>query len=203
MSAMPAPEDVLTFWIGAAANSPAELKLRNRMWFRGGDALDAEIAAQFRPVLETLSAGPLAEDWATRSAKGRLAAIIVLDQFSRNIFRKSPRAYAQDRLALHLCKEGLLAREDLGLSEAERVFFYLPLEHAEDEGLQARSVDLFACLHKDARPGFEEFTKSTLDYAREHRDAIHQFGRFPHRNTLVGRASTPEELEWLAEGGGF
>jgi len=203
MSALPAPEDVLTFWIGAAANSPAELNLRNTMWFRGGNALDSDITAQFQQVLETLSAGPLAEDWAARSPKGRLAAIIVLDQFSRHIFRKSPRAYAQDRLALHLCKEGLLARKDLGLSEAERVFFYLPLEHAEDEGLQARSVDLFTSLHAEARPGFEEFTRSTLDYARQHRDAILQFGRFPHRNRLLARTSTPGELEWLAEGGGF
>ncbi len=203
MTAMPSPEDVLSLWIGEAANSPAELKLKTRMWFNGGEALDAELAARFQPLLETLSAGPLAKDWAARGAKGRLAAIIVLDQFSRNIFRKSPRAFAQDRLALHLCKEGLLAREDLGLSECERVFFYLPLEHAEDEGLQARSVDLFASLHADARPGFDEFTKSTLDYARQHRDAIQRFGRFPHRNAVVGRVSTPAELEWLAEGGGF
>ncbi|MDP3460768.1 MAG: DUF924 family protein, partial [Hyphomonas sp.] len=165
--------------------------------------LDAELKDRFLPLLETLSAGPLAEDWAARGAKGRLAAILVLDQFSRNIFRKSPRAFAQDRLALHLCKEGLLAREDLGLSEAERVFFYLPLEHAEDEGLQARSVDLFTSLHAEARPGFEDFTKSTLDYAHQHLEAIRQFGRFPHRNAVVGRVSTPEELDWLAEGGGF
>ncbi|MDP1556214.1 MAG: DUF924 family protein [Hyphomonas sp.] len=203
MTALPSPEDVLSFWIGEAANSPAELKLKNRMWFNGGEALDAELRDRFLPLLETLSAGPLAEDWAARGAKGRLAAILVLDQFSRNIFRKSPRAFAQDRLALHLCKEGLLAREDLGLSEAERVFFYLPLEHAEDEGLQARSVDLFTSLHADARPGFDAFTKSTLDYAHQHQDAIHQFGRFPHRNAAVGRVSTPAELDWLTEGGGF
>ena len=95
------------------------------------------------------------------------------------------------------------ALEDLGLSEAERVFFYLPLEHAEDEGLQARSVDLFTSLHAEARPGFDAFTKSTLNYAHQHRDAIQQFGRFPHRNAVVGRTSTQAEKEWLAEGGGF
>lgn len=203
MSALPAPQEVLAFWIGEAAHSPAELKLRNRMWFGAGEALDRDIAMRFRQLLETLSAGPLAKDWAARSPRGRLAALIVLDQFSRHIYRKSPRAFAQDALALDLCKEGLLAREDLGLSEAERVFFYLPLEHAEDEGLQARSVDLFTSLHAEARPGFEEFTKSSLDYARQHRDAIGQFGHFPHRNAAVGRASTQAELEWLAEGGGF
>jgi uncharacterized protein (DUF924 family) len=203
MTALPSPEDVLSFWIGEAANSPAELKLKNKMWFNGGEALDAELRSRFLSLLETLSAGPLAEDWAARGVRGRLAAMLVLDQFSRNIFRRSPRAFAQDRLALHLCKEGLLAREDLGLSECERVFFYLPLEHAEDAGLQARSVDLFNSLHADARPGFDDFTKSTLDYARQHRDAVQQFGRFPHRNAVVGRVSTPDELDWLAEGGGF
>lgn len=203
MTPLPSPEDVLTFWIGEAANAPDELTRQNKMWFKGGEALDDELRQRFQPLLETLSAGPLAEDWAARGAKGRLAAIIVLDQFSRNIFRKSPRAFAQDRLALHLCTEGLIAREDLGLSEAERVFFYLPLEHAEDENLQARSVDLFTSLHAQARPGFDDFTRSTLDYARQHREAIRQFGRFPHRNAVVGRANTPDETEWLAEGGGF
>ena len=127
----------------------------------------------------------------------------MLYQFSRNIFRKSPRAYAQDRLALHLCKEGLGAREDNGLSEAERVFFYLPLEHSENLSDQNRAIECFTALHASARPGFRDFTKSTLDYARQHQDAIRQFGRFSHRNAVVGRTSSAQELEWLAEGGGF
>ena len=203
MTALPGPGEVLDYWIADAGQSPDGLKRQQKIWFRGGEDIDREIRDRFQPLLETLSAGPLAEDWARRGPAGRLAAIIVLDQFSRNIFRKSPRAFAQDRLALHLCKDGLEAREDLGLSEAERVFFYLPLEHSEAGADQARAVTLFTALHASARPGFDEFTKSTLDYARQHQEAIRQFGRFPHRNAVVGRESTPEEIEWLAEGGGF
>lgn len=203
MMALPAPGDILDYWIADAVGSPEGLKRQQKIWFRGGEAVDSEIRDRFLPLVETLSAGPLAEDWAARGPAGRLAAIIVLDQFSRNIFRKSPRAFAQDRLALHLCKEGLAAHEDQGLSEAERVFFYLPLEHSENLDHQDMAIEHFTAVHAVARPGFSDFTKSTLDYAHQHRDAIRQFGRFPHRNAVLGRASTPEELEWLAEGGGF
>lgn len=203
MTTLPVPGEILDYWIADAATSPEGLKRQQKIWFRGGEAVDREIRDRFLPLLETLSAGPLAENWAAQGAEGRLAAIIVLDQFSRNMFRKSPRAFAQDRLALHLCKEGLETREDLGLSEAERVFFYLPLEHSEAMRDQNHAVSLFTALHAAARPGFNDFTKSTLDYARQHHDAIRHFGRFPHRNAVVGRTSTPEELDWLAEGGGF
>ena len=203
MTALHAPGDILDYWIADAGASAEGLKRQQKIWFRGGEAVDSEIRDRFLPLLETLSAGLLAEDWAARGPAGRLAAIIVLDQFSRNIFRKSPRAFAQDRLALHLCKEGLAAHEDQGLSEAERVFFYLPLEHSENLDDQDMAVDCFIALHAAARPGFSDFTKSTLEYAHQHRDAIRQFGRFPHRNGVVGRTSTAEELEWLTEGGGF
>jgi uncharacterized protein (DUF924 family) len=202
MSALPSPEDILAFWI-ADADTPEGLKAQSKKWFNGGKDFDAELEAKFLPLLETLSAGPLAEDWAARGAKGRLAAIIVLDQMSRNIFRGSPRAFAQDRLALHLCKEGLEKGEDEDLAEAERVFFYLPLEHSEALDDQDWAVALFTALYNTAREDFREYTKTTMDYAIQHRDAIRQFGRFPHRNKVVARTSTPEELEWLAEGGGF
>lgn len=200
---MTSPADVLAFWIGEASQSPDAFKVQQKKWFNGGPALDAELRTLFLPLLEQLATGPSASDWAETGPHGRLAAIIVLDQFSRNIFRKTPRAFAQDTLALRLCKDGLARGEDAGLPEAERIFFYLPLEHSEDIGDQERSVELIAKLHAEARPGFEAFTKSFLDYAVEHRAAIRQFGRFPHRNAILGRDSTPDELEWLAEGGGF
>ena len=203
MSALPSPEDILQFWIGEAGVSPQALETQNKKWFQGGEAYDRELTDRFLPLLETLSAGPLARDWAARGVQGRLAAIIVLDQMSRNIFRGSPRAFAQDMLALSLCKEGLMAREDLGLSEAERVFFYLPMEHSEELGDQIRSVELFTALARSAREGFAGFANLTLDYAHQHLDVIKQFGRFPHRNATVGRISTDAEKEWLAEGGGF
>jgi uncharacterized protein (DUF924 family) len=200
---LPGPQDVCAFWIGETAASAETLQARNAMWFRGGAALDAELRERFGPLLEALADGPLAAEWAATSAQARLAALIVLDQFSRNVFRKTPRAFAQDRLALHLCKEGLARGEDRGLSETERVFFYLPLEHSEDIGDQDRAVALYTGLHAAARPGYEAFTLSTLKFAQDHRAAILGFGRFPHRNAILGRENTPEEREWLAEGGGF
>lgn len=203
MIALPSPATVHAFWFGGSAASPEVLKTHAPLWFKGGEAFDRLLTAQFQPLLETLAAGPLAHDWAARGARQRLSAIIVLDQMSRNIFRKSPRAFAQDMLALHLCKEGLAAGEDRGLSETERVFFYLPLEHSEAMEDQEQAVALFTQLAADARDAFQGFAKNTLDYAHQHIDVIKEFGRFPHRNAAVGRGTTPEETEWLAEGGGF
>lgn len=203
MSAPPGPETVLEAWFGADAASPAVLETQAPKWFNGGKAFDDLLTERFQSLLETLSAGPLARDWAARGPRQRLAALIVLDQMSRNIFRGSPRAFAQDLLALHLCKDGLDAGENKSLSEVERVFYYLPLEHSESLADQERSVALFEALHDEAREPFRDFTKTTLDYAVQHLDAIRQFGRFPHRNAVVGRTSTEDEKEWLAEGGGF
>ncbi|MFN7179130.1 DUF924 family protein [Hyphomonas sp.] len=203
MSALPSTEDVHHFWFGEEAGAPGVLATKAKLWFNGGKDFDRELTEKFLPLLETLSAGPLAEDWAGRGAAGRLSAILVLDQMSRNIFRGSPRAFAQDRLALHLCKDGLAKGEDAGLSEVERVFFYLPLEHSEAMEDQQRAFALFEALAKDARAPFADFAKMTLDYAHQHLDVIRQFGRFPHRNALVGRLSTPDEEAWLADGGGF
>jgi len=200
---MTSPEEVLAYWIGEASQSADAFRVQQKKWFNGGPDLDAELRRLFLPALEQLAMRPAARDWAETGPRGRLAAIIVLDQFSRNIFRKTPRAFAQDALALSLCKEGLARGEDAGRPEAERIFLYLPLEHSEDIADQDLSVEMITRLHAEARPGFEAFTKSFLDYALQHRDAIRQFGRFPHRNAILGRTSTPEELEWLAEGGGF
>ncbi|MFN4024993.1 MAG: DUF924 family protein [Hyphomonas sp.] len=203
MIALPSPETVHAFWFGSSAASPEVLTSHAPLWFNGGEAFDRLLAAQFQPLLETLSAGPLAHDWAARGPRGRLSAIIVLDQMSRNIFRASPRAFAQDLLALTLCKAGLAKGEDKALSEAERVFFYLPLEHSEALEDQHRSVELFEALARESSEPFRAFTENTLDYARQHLDVIRQFGHFPHRNAAVGRETTPDEAEWLAEGGGF
>jgi uncharacterized protein (DUF924 family) len=204
MTDLPQPSDVLEFWIGDASRSGEAAKARNKVWFAKSDDTDAQIRTRFLTLLETLSAGPLAYDWAARGARERLAAIIVLDQFSRNIFRNSPRAFAQDALALRLCKDGLSRREDLSLPEADRIFFYLPLEHSEDTGDQARAIEMFTALHRDARDDFRKLTESTLEYAYSHQSVIEQFGRFPHRNAVLARTSTPAELAYIATpGSGF
>ncbi|MEZ5954964.1 MAG: DUF924 family protein [Hyphomonas sp.] len=203
MSGLPTPEDVLGYWIGAAAESAEAAGEKNKLWFGKSEATDADIRERFLPLLEVLSHLPAAEDWAARGPRGRLAAIIVLDQFSRNLFRGEPRAFHQDDLALLLCKDGLALGEDKELSECERIFFYLPLEHSEAPEDQTESVARFTDLLASSREPFRSLIESTLRYAHAHKDVIDQFGRFPHRNEALGRASTEAEMEWLAEGGGF
>ena len=203
MSELPTPQDVLDYWIGEATTSAAVAGEKNKLWFAKSDEIDGEIREKFLPLLEALSHLPAAEDWAARGPRERLAAIIVLDQFSRNLFRGEARAFHQDDLALLLCKDGLALRQDQGLSECERIFFYLPLEHSEAPEDQADSVSRFDELFIGSRSAFRNLTESTLRYARAHKDVIDQFGRFPHRNAALGRVSTDDEKEWLAEGGGF
>ena len=198
-----APEDVLAYWIGPAKDDPGALTAQNKLWFGKSDAVDRDIADRFLETLRVLANG-LANDWASRGPQGRLAAIIVLDQFSRNLFRGLPDAFAQDRLALGLCKEGLVMGDDGGLSEVERVFFYLPLEHSERQADQALFVDLLQKLVKRARPAFRDYAERTLEYGHRHKAIIDRFGRFPHRNLPLGRINTPEEAAFLQQpGSGF
>lgn len=201
---LPTPQDVLDYFVGEAAHSADAADKMMDLWFKKSDATDAEIRERFQPLLETLSAGPLAQDWAIRGPKERLAAIIVLDQFSRNMFRNSPRSFAQDALALKLAIDGVAAGEDAELSEVGRMFMYLPFEHSEDIRHQADAIRLFSKLRDEAREPFKALTESTLSYAHQHRDVIAKYGRFPHRNAVVARANTPEEEAYLAEpGAGF
>lgn len=197
------PHDVLQFWIGASRNDAAEAGKMNKLWFTKSDETDADITRRFSATLDALVGG-LADDWAALGPHGRLAAIIVLDQFSRNIYRGRPHAFAQDMQALALTKRGLIAEEDLGLTEVERIFFYLPLEHAEAVGEQEQSIKHYTRLHEEARPDFKPMTKSTLDYAFAHKVIIDRFGRYPHRNDILERESTGEELAFLKQpGSGF
>mgnify|MGYP003141931091 FL=1 len=203
MTKVPTPEQVLDYWIGDTRNSADSLQEKHKLWFGKSDETDAEIRTRFLGLLEDASHLPFSDDWASDGPRGRLAAIIVLDQFSRNLFRGEARAFRQDSLALRMCKDGLALNGHKTLSETERVFFCLPLEHSESLEDQTRCVALFRELVEDARPEFKEFAKSTLDYAEQHLKVIQDFGRFPHRNKALGRETTIEEAAWLAEGGGF
>lgn len=203
MTQIPTPADVLDYWLGNTPNSVDGLEEKHKLWFGKSDATDAEIRDKFLHLLEDASHLPFADDWAAEGPRGRLAAIIVLDQFSRNLFRNDARAFHQDSLALRLCKDGLALKEDEKLSETERVFFYLPLEHSEVLEDQKQSVAVFKKLAEDARPDYRSFAENTYDYAIQHLKVIEKFGRFPHRNAALGRDTTPEEADWLAEGGGF
>ena len=186
--------EVIEFWFGSASTTAA-LDPR-REWFVKDPAFDDAIRQRFGPLVDQALAGPLG--W-NAEVREQLAEVIVLDQFPRNIFRGQARAFAGGARALPLA----LALLDNGaaqlLQPAQRVFVYLPLEHAEDRALQARSVALFEALAAES-PGLQD----TLDYAHRHQEVIARFGRFPHRNAALGRRSTPEELEYLAQpGSGF
>jgi uncharacterized protein (DUF924 family) len=174
------PGEILHFWFG---------QLGPARWFKPDPALDEEIARRFGAVYDELRRG-VADDWRI-SAQGILAAIIVLDQFSRNMFRGTPRAFATDSAALCLATMAIDTQLDRSLSTSERQFLYMPFQHAEDRAIQTRSVQLFETLG-DA---------DVLDYARRHRSVVERFGRFPHRNAILGRASTAEEIEFLKQPG--
>ncbi|MBM3357362.1 MAG: DUF924 domain-containing protein [Betaproteobacteria bacterium] len=192
-------EQVLEFWFGKCGADGAIDPSRRKMWFREGRKHDAEIRRRFGALHERACRGEL-DDWAA-TARGRLALILVLDQFSRHLYRGNARACAQDAPAQRLALGGLEQGADRELAPAERAFFYLPLEHAEDRELQERSVRCFASLADGVPAASRKDYKSFLDYARRHREIIERFGRFPHRNVALGRASTPEEREFLERRG--
>jgi len=189
----PTAEAVLAFWF--AEESAAR-------WFAGDAAFDAQIRCRFAAVVEAAAEGKL-DGWA-RTPLGWLALLIVLDQFSRNLYRRDARAWAQDARALSLAQAGIARGDDRQLPPLQRVFTYLPLEHAEDLALQDRSVALFEALRAEVGPQQRASFEGFLDYARRHREVIARFGRFPHRNAVLGRASTAEEALYLAQpGAGF
>jgi len=173
------PEEILTFWREAGPDR----------WFTKDEAFDASIRERFLATYEAAARGELAAWEAT--AEGALALVIVLDQFPRNMFRGSPRVYEADALARAAANIALKRGYDLDVPEAERGFLFLPFMHSEDLVDQNRCVELYRAA-EDAN----------LKYAVEHREIIRRFGRFPHRNAILGRASTSEEEAFLA-GGGF
>ncbi len=194
---MTRPSEVLEFWF------PSDPDRANALWWGKSSATDDEIRARFLETRGQAKAGDL-DPWATE-ARGRLALIIVLDQMSRNLFRDDPETYAADPKALALAVEGLELGHDRALRPLERVFFYMPLEHSEERALQARNVTLFEALASDvaAEPGVDDARKRSfdnyLDFAIRHRDVVDRFGRFPHRNTILGRSSSPEEQTFLTQ----
>ena len=198
------PDDVLAFWLGTARPSNAQALAIKQQWFTKSDAFDARIKAQFEPTVQAAMAGQL-DGWAD-DAWSCLALLIVLDQFTRNIYRGTPQSFAGDAKALALAQRAMAQGLDQQLPAVTRIFVYLPLEHAEDLAQQARSVEAFTRLAEDntSPADVHEFLVGTLDYAHRHQVVIQQFGRFPHRNAVVGRASTAQELEYLAQpGAGF
>lgn len=183
---------VLDFWFGAEGT--AEHGRVRDEWFRKDAAFDAQIAQRFGAPVQVALAGGLAH-WKA-DTPGRLARIIVLDQFTRNMFRDTPRAFAGDTLALADAQEMVAAGLDTALPPVQRAFAYLPFEHDESMASQDRCVALFSILAAEWPAG-----AAMLDYAHKHRAVIQRFGRFPHRNEILSRPSSVEEIEFLQQPG--
>lgn len=202
MATIEAPEAILSYWFEDVTTQPEKLGAQMKRWYSGGKSLDADITQRFGCTVDAL-AGGLAQTWASQGPRERLAAIIALDQFSRSIHRNSAKAFASDPLALRIAKDAIAKGDDKSLHPIERIFLFMPFEHAEDIGAQHEAIRLFEALQADATDHTRESFKSALDYAHRHADVIAKFGRFPHRNDALGRASTPEELAWVKLNGGF
>jgi uncharacterized protein (DUF924 family) len=197
---MPAPWQPLLEWWFGTFESPSEIAAdKGRLWFGKRDSQDLEARTRFGDWVEQALAGGLTE-WAQRP-EGWLALVLLLDQLPRMIFRDSPNSFAGDLRAQALVAQGIAADFDRQLRPIERVFIYLVFEHCENLAVQneavSRYIDLVAQQPESDRTLFNDY----LDYAEQHQQVIARFGRFPHRNAVLGRASTAEELEFLSRPG--
>lgn len=187
---------ILAFWFKEHALSAPQIDRRMDTWFGEDPAFDEEIRARFADDVALACDGKL-DHWA-EEPNGRLALILLIDQFRRNIYRNTADAFSKDKLALKLCVEGAMEKKDKGLAPIQKVFFYMPLQHAESRKVQAKSVELYNRLAESVSPTYQETFLTVAQFAELHKDIIDQFGRFPHRNKLLNRENTQEENEYLA-----
>ena len=192
-----AAEEVLAFWFApdapASSEDGAGAFPTRRHWFHKDPAFDATIRERFGALMAQAVAGGLGE-WCD-TPRGALARVILLDQFTRNAFRDTPDAFAGDARALATASDAIARGHDRALAPVERWFLYMPFQHSESVDEQRRSVDLFRALARDT--GLTE----PVDWAERHAEVVRLFGRFPHRNAILGRASSPEEIEFLRSPG--
>lgn len=187
---------ILSFWFKEQELSAPQIDQRMEIWFSEDPVFDHEIEKLFANDVDSASEGRL-NHWAV-DTHGRLALIILIDQFRRNIYRGTAEAFSKDKLALRLCVEGAMEKKDQGLSPIQRVFFYMPLQHAESCKVQAKAAELYNRLAETVSATDRETFLTVAQFAELHKDIIDQFGRFPHRNALLKRANTAEESEYLA-----
>jgi uncharacterized protein (DUF924 family) len=192
------PGTILHYWLGYAPDRVSALEERTGLWFEGSFELDRIIAYRFADIVAKLASGE-AWRWARRSPRERLAAVLALDQFTRNIFRNTAAAFENDALALRLAREGLANGEDRLLKPVERWFLYMPLMHSESSTDQRRSLEQFSALLTEAPCELRPHLASAHDFAKRHAAIIKKFGRFPHRNAILGRTSTSAEKKFLKQ----
>lgn len=197
-------KSILEFWFGSLTDAiPIDKKSPPaKLWFNGGRAFDEEVRARFSADYEKARAGEY-KDWGA-DARGRLALVLIFDQFPRNMFRGTPQAFETDGLALELAKRSIKDGKEKELMLIERVFLYMPFMHAESLDAQELGIKSFFGLIEESKvkssPNTAYF-QYNLIYAKQHRDIIARFGRFPHRNAILQRPSTPQETEFLTKPG--
>jgi uncharacterized protein (DUF924 family) len=192
-------DEILSYWFGDEQDSARVSAEKSKLWWRKSPETDSTIRARFGEAHARAARGEL-DDWC-RTPRGSLALVIRLDQFSRNLHRDDARAFAADEKARTIALEALERGDAEKLRPVERVFLYMPLVHSEHLAHQERAVELFEKLLDDASPEVRSAFEPNAKYARAHRDIVARFGRFPHRNSVLGRDSTAEEVEFLKQPG--
>lgn len=190
------PGDIHAFWFADALGDPARAKARMPWWFGSDADTDRLITERYATVLQAAGAGALSS-W-EGEPRSCLALVIVLDQFPRNIHRAKPAAFAYDASALEITRRGLAAGHLQALATIEQAFFLMPFQHCEDLACQRESVAHFERMVEGATPEWREVARGVLDYARLHLEIVERCGRFPHRNAILGRVSTAQEIDYLA-----
>ena len=195
------PASVIAFWMGPTPTNCDAARTASRRWYAADGQLDREVRREFGKAIGLARSGALSE-W-EETADGALALVILLDQFTRNAYRGTPDAFSGDAMAREVAARALSRDLDRALSIPGRLLLFHPFEHSEDSRDQQRSVTLFSRLAAESPGEWREYIESFLRYARAHQAVIAQFGRFPHRNVVLRRESTPVEREWLAVHSGF
>ncbi len=195
----PKIDAILKFWISDDPDSAEAIKEKSKMWFQATPEDDQLIRETHGADIERAAAGEYQHFEET--SRGRVALIILFDQMTRNIYRGTAKAFATDHLSLAQSRHLVDSGEHLDLHPIERTFAYMPLEHAEDRMLQALCVECFTRLAADAPEAHQAMFNDYIRFAEHHREIVDQFGRFPHRNKILGRASTAAEIAFLADGG--
>jgi uncharacterized protein (DUF924 family) len=190
------PQRVLDFWFGGSNRDTPTLDSRMDRWFSSDPELDATITERFGDLVEKASNGEL-DAWAG-TPEGRLALIILLDQFRRHVYRGKPGAFSEDRRALKIAIEGTMAGDHNQLSAEQRLFFFMPLQHAESLKIQEKSVSIYNALAASVSGTLRETFATCAHFAELHRDIIAEFGRFPHRNAILGRENSGAEAAYLS-----
>ena len=189
---------IIAFWLGPALQNPGLALARKEWWYRGGPAVDEEIRARFGPEVDLACNGGLAE-W-EGTPEGAFGLILLLDQFTRNLFRGTPDAWRGDPRAFRVVNGAIAAGLDRALHPVERIWLYHPFHHSESPTEQDRGLGLLNALCEEAAAEWKPYVDQSIQGWTRHRNIVAEYGRFPHRNAILGRSNTPAEEEFLAGG---